>query len=211
MPSKTSFGKFSDIIGEVISQDMPIGAPEKESDKVIVPPQINCQNFQTDAIGVYEGSLPDNRSRGFGEKIAGYADVTISHTDLPVKLVLSSHQPVIWRLHILPDARLSEIYFSGSNDSRVEGIQNTKVSYIGEAYAYKDPNVSSSRHSIRGNMPSSLAEVVKQKTGCNITKFQGVYKGSNFYIGYVTKDSSEKKDKIYKYIDEDGKVIYRNY
>jgi hypothetical protein len=54
-------------------------------------------------------------------------------------------------------------------------------------------------------------DVVKQKTGCNITKFQGAYKGSNFYIGYITKDSSEKKDKIYKYIDENGKVIYRNY
>jgi hypothetical protein len=124
-----------------------------------------------------------------------------------VKLVLCSYEPVIWRLHISSDAHLSEIYLSGSNKSRVQGIQNIMVSHIGEAYAYKDPTVSSSRY---GYM-STLADVVKQKTGCSITKFQGAYQGSNFYIGYITKDSSEKKEKIYKYIDENGKVIYRNY
>jgi hypothetical protein len=124
-----------------------------------------------------------------------------------VKLVLSSYHPVNWRLHISSDARLSEIYLSGSNDSRVEGIQNILVSYIGNAYAYENPNMLSSRH---GHTPS-LANVVKQKTGCNITNFQGVYRGSNFYIGYTTRDRSEKKDTIYKYIDENGKVIYRNY
>ena len=196
-----------DVLGEVISNDTSIKTLNKENDKIIIPVQINCQNFQIEAIGVHEGSLPNNRSRGFGEKIAGYVDVNIGHTEVPVKLVLSSYEPVIWRLHISSDARLSNIYLSGSNDSRVEGIQNIRVSYIGDTYAYKDPDVSSSRH---GRMPS-LAGVVKQKTGCNITKFQGVYKGSNFYIGYITKDSSEKKDKIYKHIDENGKVIYRNY
>jgi hypothetical protein len=56
-----------------------------------------------------------------------------------------------------------------------------------------------------------LADVVKQKTGCNITKFQGVYRGSNFYIGYITEDIPEKKEKIYKHIDENGNVTYRNY
>lgn len=207
VPSNKGFGKFSDIIGEVISQDIPLKTPAKESDKVIVPLQVDCQNFQTEAIGVYEGSLPNNRSRGFGEKIAGYVDVNISRTDLPVKLVLSSYQPVIWRLHISSDARISDIYLSGSNESRIQGIQSIRVSYIGDAYAYKDPKVSSSRH---GRMPS-LADAVKQNTGCNITKFQGLYKGSNFYIGYITKDSSEKKETIYKYIDEKGNVTYRDY
>jgi hypothetical protein len=203
LPSKTGFGKFSDIIGEVISNDTSVQTLKKD----ITPVQINCQNFQIEAIGVHEGSLPNNRRRGFGEKIDGYVDVDISRTDWPVKLVLCSYEPVIWRLHISSDARLSEIYLSGSNKSRVQGIQNIMVTHIGEAYAYKDPNMSSSRY---GHMPI-LADVVKQKTGCNITKFQGAYQGSNFYIGYITKDSSEKKEKIYKYIDENGKVIYRNY
>ncbi len=206
-PSKKGFGKFSDIIGEVVSQDIPIKKPDKESDKVIVPPQISCQDFQIEAIGVYEGTLPNNRSRGFGETIAGYVDVNISHTNLPVKLVLSSYEPVIWRLHVSSDALLSEIYLSGSNKSRVQGIRNIMVSHIGEAYAYKDPNMPSSRY---GRAPS-LAGVVKKKTACNITNFQGAYKGSNFYIGYITKDISEKKDKIYKYIDENGNVTYRDY
>jgi hypothetical protein len=208
LPSKAGFGKFSDIIGEVISQDIPIKTPDKEKDQVIVEPQINCQNFQIEAIGVYEGTLPNNRSRRGGETIAGYVDVHISRTDLPVKLVLSSYEPVIWRLYISSDARLSEICLSGSNDSRVEGIQNILVSYMGNAYAYKDPKVSSSRYS-HDRIPS-LADVVKQKTGCNITNFQGAYRGSHFYIGYTTKDLSEKNE-IYKYIDENGNVIYRNY
>jgi len=195
-----------DVLGEVISNDTSIKTLNTENDKIIIPVQINCQNFQMEAIGVHEGSLPNNRRRDSGEKIAGYVDVNIGHTDVPVKLVLSSYEPVIWRLHISSDARLSEIYLSGSNDSRVEGVQSIMVSYIGNAYAYENPNVSSSRH---GHM-SSLADVVKQKTGCNITKFQGVYQGSNFYIGYITKDTSEKKE-IYKYIDKNGNVIYRDY
>jgi hypothetical protein len=207
VPSKTGFGKFSDVIGEVVSKDPSINAVSKETDKKLLPAQINCQNFQIEAIGVYEGSLPNNRIRRTGETITGSIDVNISRTDLPVKLVLSSYHPVNWHLHISSDARLSEIYLSGSNDSRVEGIQNILVSYIGNAYAYENPNMLSSRH---GHTPS-LANVVKQKTGCNITNFQGVYRGSNFYIGYTTRDSSEKKDEIYKYIDENGKVIYRNY
>jgi len=210
VPSNKGFGKFSDVIGEVISQDMPLKTPAKESDKVIVPLQVDCQNFQTEVIGVYEGSLPNNRSRGFGEKTAGYVDVNVSHTDLPVKLVLSSYQPVIWRLHISSDARISDIYLSGSNESRIEGIRSIRVSYIGNAFAYENPNMPSSRHSIRGNTEPSLASAVKQNTGCNITKFQGVYRGSNFYIGYITKGTSEKNE-IYKYIDEKGNVIYKNY
>jgi hypothetical protein len=207
LPPRTGFARFSDIVGEVISDDPSIKTLNKEIGKTIVPAQINCQNFQIEAIGVYEGSLPDNRKRGFGEKIAGYVDVDISQTDLPVKLVLSSYQPVIWRLNISSDARLSEIYLSGSKESRVQGVQTVMVSHVGDAYAYKDSDVSSPRY---GNMPS-LADVVKQKTGCDITRFQGVYRGSNFYIRYTIKDSSEKKDKIHKYIDENGKVIYRNY
>ena len=207
VPSKTGLDRFSNIIGEVISQDMPIKAPDKDRDKSIAPAQINCQNFQIEAIGVYEGSLADNRSRGGAEKIAGNVDIHISHTDLPVKLVLSSHEPVIWRLHISSDARLSEIYLSGSKDSRVGGAQSITIIHIGDAFAYEDSNVSTSRYPY---IPS-LADVVKQKIGCNITKFQGVYRGSNFYIGYITKDISGTKDKIYRQIDENGNVTYRNY
>jgi hypothetical protein len=182
LPYKAGFGQFSDIIGEVIIIDKSIQAIKKD----IVPVHINCQDFQIEAIGVYEGgSLP----RGFAGTISGYVEVDINHTDWPVKLVLCSYEPVIWRLNISADARLSEIYLSGSSRSTVQGIQNIMVSHIGEAYAYKEPDVSSSRYT---RMPS-LAEVVKQKTGCNITKFQGVYKGSHFYIGYTPKDISEKK------------------
>jgi hypothetical protein len=207
VPSKTGFGKFSDIIGEVLSQDIPIKTADKENDKITAPPQVNCRNFQIEAIGVYEGSLPNNRTRAGGEKIAGYVDVTISKTDLPVKLVLSSYEPVIWSLHISSDARLSEIYLSGSKDSRLQGAQRIMVSHIGDAFAYEDPNVSRSRY---GHV-SNLTNLVKQKTGCNITKFQGAYQGSNFYIGYITEDISEKKDRIYKHVDENGNVTYKNY
>jgi len=198
LPSKTGFGQFSDIIGEVISNDPSI----KTLSKDIGPAQINCQHFQIEAIGVYKGSLP----RGFAGTISGYVDVDIRRTDLPVKLVLSNYEPVIWRLHISSDARLSEIYLSGINGSRVEGAQGIVVSHIGDAFAYEDPKVSGSRNSYMG----SLADVVKQKTGCNITKFQGAYKGSHFYIGYIPKNISEKKE-IYKYIDEKGNVTYRDY
>mgnify|MGYP006886096207 CR=1 FL=1 len=137
-------------------------------------------------------------------------EVNIGPTDKPVKLVLSSYEPVAWKLHLTSNADLSEIYLSGSNDSRIEGVEDITITYIGNEYAYNDAYSRGYRHGSRSRSDSStLSSAVQRKTGCPIDKFQGTYKGSMFYVGRVTKGLSEKQD-VYKTIDEKGNVVFSN-
>lgn len=219
VPDKSQFNTFGNVIGNVIIENVYVNSMIKDAVKDVVkteadkPSQPDCESIQMEAIGVYEGTLPGNRNRGQA-RIAGYVDVNVGPTDKDLKLVLSSYEPVIWRLHLTSNARLSEIYLSGSNDSRVEGIENVNINYIGNAYAYNDSNSSNSGGYLRswrrsGRDSSSLSSEVKQKTGCDIKNFQGTYKGAMFYVGRVTKGLSEEKD-VYKTVDEKGNVIFSN-
>lgn len=202
VPDRNEFSRFGEIFGDVTVENVYVSSQIKEAVKVDRPFPPDCERFQTEAIGVYEGALPDNDGRRKG------VDVNIGPTDKPVKLVLSSYEPVAWRLHLTSHARISDIYLSGSNASKVEGIEGIVINYIGSAYAYNDSNLRGGGRRHRGSY--DLAGIVKEKTGCDIANFQGTYKGSMFYIGRVTKGLSEKRD-IYKVTDEDGNEVFRNY
>jgi hypothetical protein len=189
IPEPSEFQSFSQVLGGIVEE--PISATIAPSNTNPVDQQdakkVACQSFQIEAIGVYEGEP---------QRPAGYIKINIGKTDLPIKLLLSSYERVIWQLNISSDVKLSEVLLAGSNGSRVEGLDKTRVTYIGGAYAYKESNL------------SQLNELVRKHTGCSITHFQGAYKGNNFYIGQVT---TSETNKIYKHIDEEGNVVFRNY
>lgn len=208
VPEKDQLNAFGNVLGEVAIENVYINSVIKDAVKDIVKPATtDCDNFHLEAVGVYEGTLPGNRSRGFQEKISGHVEVNIGPTVKPLKLVLCSYEPVIWSLHLTSNAQLSDIYLSGSSESRVQGIENASVTYIGTEYAYAHSRASS-RNGRRSS--SSLASSVKLKTGCSIDNFQGAYQGSMFYVGRVTKGWSESKE-IYKTVDEHGNEVFRNY
>jgi hypothetical protein len=156
---------------------------------------VDCGKYRFDIIEVYEGTLPGGAKRGFRETVPGYVDVNIGKTDLPVKLVLYSYEPVIWRLSISSNARLSEVLLAGSNASNIEGARVPMITYMGNA-SYGSGRSRSSR---------SVSELLHSHTGCSVTRSQKTYTGNNFYIGEAGSPESRS---IYKRIDEHGAISY---
>jgi len=170
--------------------------------------QADCNRYRNEAIGVYEGRMPDGTSRGRG-RTQGYVTVNVGPTDKPVRLVLSSYEPVIWRLYVSSNAHISEIFLSGSGESTVEGLSRIQVTRIGSAYAYKAAGFS--RRGRRSGGASNLDETVRLKTGCGIDNFQGSYTGGVFYIGKQSTGNSQDGSPVQQYRDEKGNIILKNY
>jgi hypothetical protein len=202
LPEASDMRPFGQALNGMTTEAMP-ATPDVQQD----PPRIrnDCNSYRTEAIGVYEGRLPNGAIRG-RERIPGHVVVNIGRTDKPVKLVLSSYEPVAWQLHVSSDARLSEIFLSGSNESTVEGISQTQITYISNAYAYRAAN-----YPVRGRHASRLDETVRQKTGCTIENFQGSYMGGIFHIGNQSAGNYTEGENFQKYRDEDGNVVFKNY
>ena len=196
IPDPAAFRPFSHVLGGVVAEPTVAPSPGGDSASRIGQVQADCRGFLTEAVGVYEGSLPGGAQRGFQSKVPGYVTVSVGRTDLPLKLLLSSYEPVHWQLRVSANARLSEVLLAGSNESRIEGLDTARITYIGNAYAYKEGNA------------ARLADLARRHTGCSITRFQGAYRGSNFYIG---EGVASKGGAINRQVDEEGNVVYRNY
>ncbi|WP_157039934.1 WD40 repeat domain-containing protein [Pelobacter propionicus] len=200
LPSSSEMLPLGKALGGIAAEALPLYPGVQQANP---QSRVDCDSFQTEAIGVYEGKL-ENGVRRFRERIAGNVVVNVGLTDKPVKLVLSSYEPVVWQLRLSSDARISEILLSGSNESRIEGISQTGVTYIGNAYSYGSTNP-------RGRSASDLAYSVRQKTGCGMDNFQGSYTGSLFHIGVQSSGSRSEGDGFYKYVDEYGNVSYKDH
>ena len=162
------------------------------SDKV----REDCGGFQTEAISVYEGTLPAGVNHSIRSHPPGTVNVKVGKTDRPLKLVLSSYEPVVWQLKMTSDARLLEVFLSGSNDSKVEGQPIRQVTSIGNFNGYSRRN------------SGKFEELVKKHTGCSVSRIQKSYKGNIFYIGEVSKYGNNN---IVRHVDEHGNIIYRDY
>ena len=96
--------------------------------------------------------------------------VTINESRLPMVLVLSSHQPVTWRVELRPGARLLAVLLAGCGESRVSGAGDAVVQSIGGYYAFRRGS-GEFRH---------LEEEVRRATGCAIGKFESASAASEF-------------------------------
>lgn len=188
LPFKQVFG----VVDEAESSGLVQPRPPHVRDKR----QENCGGFQTEAVSVYEGTLPAGVKHSYGSHPPGTVKVNIGKTDLPVKLVLSSYEPVIWQLKMSPDARLLEVFLSGSSESRVEGQQIKQVTFIGNYHGYNKKHT------------GQLEDMVNKYTGCTVSRIQKSYKGNSFSIGEV---SASGNNRIIRYVDERGNVTYRDY
>jgi hypothetical protein len=96
--------------------------------------------------------------------------VCVSESRLPMVLVLSSHQPVCWRLELMPGVRLLAVLLAGLGESRVSGAGDAVITSIGGFYAFKRDS-GEFRH---------LENEVMRATGCAIGKFESAWAAGDF-------------------------------
>lgn len=138
----------------------------------IVDPIANlARGAQIEGVGVYQGGVGESRTND-GRKM-GYVEVRLHRSAKPVVLVLSSYEPVKWKLIPESGARLAAVLVSGYHSSQVVGAGAARVVMTGSVYAYK---LGSPEYNVLNR------EIVKW-TGKSIDIFQGRYEGSAFSVG----------------------------
>jgi hypothetical protein len=99
--------------------------------------------------------------------------VSIGESHLPVVLVLSSHQPVSWRLELASGARLLAVLLAGFGESRVSGAGDALITSMGGYYAFR-----------RGSREfQHLEDEVLRATGCVIGRFENALAAGEFRVG----------------------------
>lgn len=131
------------------------------------------RNAQVEAVGVYQGSKTPSSASTEARKM-GTVDVRVKRTRAPVILVLSSYEPVLWRISLEPGAQLAGVLLSGYHQSQVQGAGAARVLQMGRFYAYQQ---NSREYNILNR------EVQSWTGGQGIKVFQGRYDGGSYTVG----------------------------
>lgn len=123
---------------------------------------------QVEVIGVYESA---NGRHGSGVHLPGVIDVDVRRSKLPLTLVLTSYEPITWKLHRQPGANIKQVLVSSYHPSTVEDTGKAKVIVINAGYNYQ----ASGRRPLSGD--------VRSLTGATDGLFQGTYSGARFSVG----------------------------
>ena len=155
-------------------------------------PKMPVAEFEVHAVGVYEGTLPAAR-RGFGMHPTGTVTVKVNRpATRPVVLVLTSYEPVQWKIDA-PKGAVLRVITSGYHKQQVSGLDKdvpvASSSYDdGDndyfyAYAQAAPPVArpEEQQEIKEKY-ERLQKIVKDRTKCEIKSFQGTYRGESFEI-----------------------------
>lgn len=187
-----SFNRLVAIEGAKIAvlEHLPLGESVALEDFVVDPSLVNvstaqreaqnvdrntlaefARDAQIEAVGVYEGA---GGTHAFGKQSqAGTVEVTIRSSSIPIALVLSSYEPVRWRLTPEPGAKIAAVLVSSYQASQVEGAGSARVIVIGNIHAYKNGT----------SEFNNLDRQVFRLTGKHIFLFQGAYTGDAFRVG----------------------------
>lgn len=140
-------------------------------------------------VGVYEGTVA-TEVRGVGEH-PGVVTVNVAKRSKPIILVVTSYEPVIWKIEAPKDA-IAKVIASGYHAQIVEGVEDVPVTLIswddGDErffYAYRQVGEPTENDYERAQIKQrydQLVERVKELTKQEIKSFQGQYKGSTFEI-----------------------------
>jgi hypothetical protein len=125
---------------------------------------------QVEGIGVYEAA---DGVHGGGTHAPGTVQVEVKPGRQPTVLVLSSYEPVRWRLRLQPGSQLGLVLMSGYYPSTVEGAGDARVVVIGAGFAYSQGS----------GEYQGLNQNVMRYTGKGIDLFQGTYSGRRFSVG----------------------------
>lgn len=151
-----------------------LAAPGAPPGAATMPPtalHAQLRDSQVEGVGVYEGM---GAVHGAGKpRSPGMVVVRVRRAAAPTALVLSSYEPVRWRIFMEPGARLSAVFMSSYYPSTVEGADSVRVYQMGAGYAYQRESSEFAR----------LQRSVVEWTGKPMAVFQGSYKGANFSVG----------------------------
>jgi hypothetical protein len=125
---------------------------------------------QVEGVGVYEAA--NGYSSGNDHK-PGTIDVDIRRSLRPIVLVLTSYEPVHWKINRMPGATVTAVILSSYYPSQVEGAGIARVLVAGSNFAYGRG----------GSGYSSLNRQIMTMIGKPIEMFQGTYSGARFSVG----------------------------
>ena len=137
------------------------------------------------AVGVYTGSLPTDIVLDGSSHTTRRVDVVVTEREAPVFLVLSSYEPVVWQVGIVPGGRLLGVLVTGYDTQGLIGIPRGLPHLITSfrrpipgcprsgAYAYDSDK----------SEFASYRDSIAAMTGRDIDVFHGNYYGSYHVIG----------------------------
>jgi hypothetical protein len=133
---------------------------------IISGPRSLRRTVREEAVGVFEAIVTGTMML---PRVGKPVRVTIE-SRAPMVLVLSSHQPVTWRVDLAPGARLLAVLLAGCGESRVSGAGDAVVQSIGGYYAFRRGS-GEFRH---------LEDEVKRATGCAIGRYESASAANEF-------------------------------
>jgi hypothetical protein len=147
---------------------------------------------EVQVVGVYEGTYPPGIRHQAGFHPPGAVTVKVKEVKKPVILVLTSYEPVVWRVEA-PKGAIARVIASGYYKQAVEGLdEKVPVTLISHEasdkdyfYAYRreaEPNASDYERAETKRKYQRLIQQVKELTKQEIKGFQGKYAGSTFEI-----------------------------
>jgi hypothetical protein len=143
-------------------------------------------------IGVYEGTYPPGVRHRAGFHPNGAVTVKVGEVKTPVILVLTSYEPVVWKV-AAPKGAVVRVIASGYHKQTVEGLDEkvpvTLLSHEAgdKAYFYArrkeaGPNESDHEQAETKRKWDRLVERVKELTKQDVKEFQGKYAGESFEV-----------------------------
>lgn len=142
--------------------------PDNSMSTALIAP--SAPETQVEVVGVYESA---NGKHGGGVHLPGVIEVDIKKTAKPLTLVLSSYEPIIWKLRRQPGSTLQSVVLSSYHPSVVEGADDVRVLTMnaGIDRSYATPGYQP--------LPLTLTRITGQAKGL----FQGAYSGKKFMVG----------------------------
>lgn len=129
-----------------------------------------AKDAQVESVGVYQAA--SGYSKG-NERRPGTINLEVRRSPRPLVLVLSSYEPVVWKVNRQAGAEVRLVLISSYYPSRVEGAGDARVIVMNGGHAYK----------LNSPEYQHLTREVGSLLGKGIDVFQGSYSGERFSVG----------------------------
>lgn len=152
------------------------------------PPPYPAGAMEVHVVSVYEGSVPGAAQRGGGNHPEGIVEVTVGPTRSAMLLLLSSYEPIEWRVRLEPGARLERALAIGHHPQRVTIVGPRRVETItrgSDLYSALGKGRIPTEGS--GNKALDAADTVEAITGKTPATLQARYRGeAPFFVNSAT-------------------------